>query len=128
MFNVIEKHQKAVKGLMIAITATFVVWGIGGYLGMGSDDGYVAKVGSNKIYSQDIDRAIDPNSGQPQDKMQVLFGLINRQFRNFTYNWFIQIWKGCESLITALSHIASSILSFNLIVISRARSETSILI
>lgn len=79
MFNVIEKHQKAVKGLMIAITATFVVWGIGGYLGMGSDDGYVAKVGSNKIYSQDIDRAMDPNSGQSQDKMQVLFGLINRQ-------------------------------------------------
>ncbi len=79
MFNVVEKHQKVVKGIMIAITATFVVWGIGGYLGMGSDDGYIAKVGSNKIYSQDIDRAIDQNPNQSQDKMQILFGLINRQ-------------------------------------------------
>ena len=64
---------------MIAITATFVVWGIGGYLGMTGDDGYIAKVGSNKIYSQDIDNAMDQNPGQGQDKMQILFGLINRQ-------------------------------------------------
>lgn len=78
MFNLMEKHQKAVKGIMIAITATFVVWGIGGYLGMGDDDGYVAKVGSKKIYSQDLDRAMDQSQGQG-DKMQVLFGLINRQ-------------------------------------------------
>lgn len=79
MFNVVEKHQKLVKGIMITITATFVVWGISGYLGMAGDDGYVAKVGGNKIYSQDIDRAIDANQGQSTDKMQVLFGLINRQ-------------------------------------------------
>lgn len=80
MFNAVEKHQKLVKGLMIAITATFVVWGIGGYLGMGEDDGYVAKVGSHKIYTQDIDRAMDASQGQQsQDKMQTLFGLINRQ-------------------------------------------------
>ncbi len=79
MFNIIEKHPKVVKGIMIAITATFVVWGISGYLGMTGDDGYVAKVGSSKIYSQDIDRAMDQNPGQNQDKMQVLFGLINRQ-------------------------------------------------
>lgn len=79
MFNVIERHQKIVKGIMIAITATFVVWGVSGYLEMGGDDGYVAKVGSNKIYSQDIDRAMDQSQGQQQDKMQVLFGLINRQ-------------------------------------------------
>lgn len=79
MFNIIERHPKVVKGIMIAITATFVVWGISGYLGMTGDDGYVAKVGSSKIYSQDIDRAMDQNPGQNQDKMQILFGLINRQ-------------------------------------------------
>lgn len=79
MFNVVERHQKIVKGIMIAITATFVVWGVSGYLEMGGDDGYIAKVGSNKIYSQDIDRAMDQSQGQSQDKMQVLFGLINRQ-------------------------------------------------
>lgn len=78
MFNIIEKHQKVVKGIMITLTATFVVWGISGYLGMSGDDGYVAKVGSQKIYSQDIDRAMDGGS-QGQDKTQVLFGLINRQ-------------------------------------------------
>lgn len=78
MFNAVEKHQKLVKGLMIAITATFVVWGIGGYLGMSGDDGYIAKVGSSKIYSQDIDQAMNENP-QQQDKMQILFGLINRQ-------------------------------------------------
>lgn len=79
MFNVVEKHQKVVKAIMITITATFVVWGISGYIGMSGDDGYVAKVGSNKIYTQDIDRAIDQSQGQQTDKMQTLFGLINRQ-------------------------------------------------
>ena len=79
MFNVVEKHQKVVKGIMIVIASTFVVWGVSGYFGMGGDDGYVAKVGSNKIYSQDIDRAMDQSQGQQPDKMQVLFGLINRQ-------------------------------------------------
>ena len=79
MFNVVEKHQKMVKGIMIVIAGTFVVWGISGYFGMSGDDGYVAKVGSSKIYSQDIDRAMDQSQGQSPDKMQVLFGLINRQ-------------------------------------------------
>ncbi len=79
MFNVVERHQKTVKGILIAITATFVVWGVSGYLDMGSDDGYVAKVGSNKIYTQDVDNAMSQNPSQAQDKMQVLFGLINRQ-------------------------------------------------
>lgn len=79
MFNIVEKHQKAVKGLLMAITATFVVWGVSGYLGMAGDDGYIAKVGSNKIYQRDIDQAMDQNQGQKQDSMQTLFGLINRQ-------------------------------------------------
>jgi peptidyl-prolyl cis-trans isomerase D len=79
MFNIVERHQKLVKGIMITLTATFVVWGISGYLGMTGDDGYIAKVGSKRIYGQDIDRAMDSNPNQPQDKMQVLFGLINRQ-------------------------------------------------
>lgn len=79
MFNVVERHQKTVKGILIAITATFVVWGVSGYLDMGSDDGYVAKVGSNKIYTQDVDNAMSQSPSQAQDKMQVLFGLINRQ-------------------------------------------------
>ncbi|MCC2644561.1 MAG: peptidylprolyl isomerase [Burkholderiales bacterium] len=78
MFNLIEKNQTFVKGVMIAVAATFVLWGIGGYLGMGSDDGYIAKVGSNKIYTRDIDNAITQNP-QNTDKMQVLSGLINRQ-------------------------------------------------
>lgn len=78
MFNLIEKNQKVVKGIMIAVTATFVLWGIGGYLGATGDDGYVAKVGGNKIYTRDIDNAIQQNP-QNTDKMQVLLGLINRQ-------------------------------------------------
>lgn len=78
MFNIIEKNQAFVKGIMIAVTATFVLWGIGGYLGMGGDDGYVAKVGSSKLYARDIDNAMSENP-QNTDKMQVLMGLINRQ-------------------------------------------------
>ncbi|HLX54237.1 MAG TPA: SurA N-terminal domain-containing protein, partial [Aquella sp.] len=78
MFNIVEKNQTFVKGIMIAVTATFVLWGIGGYLGMGGDDGYVAKVGSNKIYTRDIDNAMGQNP-QNTDKMQVLLNLINRQ-------------------------------------------------
>ena len=79
MFNVIEKNQKLVKGIMIAVTASFVIWGIGGYFGMSSDDGYVAQVGSQKIYTRDIDQAMQDNPQQNTDKMQVLLGLINRQ-------------------------------------------------
>lgn len=78
MFNLIEKNQALVKGIMLAVIAAFVLWGIGGYLGMSGDDGYIAKVGKTKIYSRDIDAAIEQNP-QNTDKMQVLFGLINRQ-------------------------------------------------
>lgn len=78
MFNTVEKHQKLVKGLMIVLGAAFALWGIGGYLGTSGDDGYVAKVGSSKIYPRDIDQAMEGNT-QQQNKMQVLFGLINRQ-------------------------------------------------
>ncbi len=80
MFHIVEKNQKLVKGILVAVAATFVMFGVGGYLGMGGDDGYVAKVGSSKIYSGDIDNAIQQQQqGQSQDKMQVLLGLINRQ-------------------------------------------------
>ena len=78
MFHIVEKNQKLVKGILVAVAATFVMFGVGGYLGMGGDDGYVAKVGSAKIYSSDIDNAMQ-QQGQSQDKMQVLLGLINRQ-------------------------------------------------
>lgn len=79
MFNIVEKNQKLVKGILIAITATFVLWGIGGYLNMAGDDGYIAKVGSDKIYPKDIDQAMQEQGQKSQDKVQVLFGLINRQ-------------------------------------------------
>lgn len=104
MFNVIEKHQKVVKGIMITITATFVVWGISGYLGMAGDDGYVAKVGSNKIYTQDIDRAIDQSQGQQTDKMQTLFGLINRQLLiNSLQDHHMSVTR--EQLVKAISAV-----------------------
>lgn len=78
MFNIVEKNQKLVKGIMIVVASTFVLWGIGGYLSNTGDDGYVAKVGGIKIYPQDIDNAISQNP-QNTDKMQVMLGLINRQ-------------------------------------------------
>lgn len=78
MFSTVEKHQKLVKGLMIFLGAAFAMWGIGGYLGATGDDGYVAKVGGNKIYPRDIDQAMEGNT-QQQNKMQVLLGLVNRQ-------------------------------------------------
>jgi len=78
MFNIVEKNQKLVKGIMIFITITFVMWGIGSYLGMMGDDGYVAKVGGKKIYAQDIDNVMQQNK-QFTDKMQITLALINRQ-------------------------------------------------
>ncbi len=68
MFNVVEKNQKLVKGLMIFIALTFVMWGIGSYLGMIGDDGYVAKVGSAKIYERDINNVLEQNKDSG-DKM-----------------------------------------------------------
>jgi len=79
MFNTVEKHQKIVKGIMGFLVVAFTLWGIGGYLGSMSDDGYVAKIGSNKIYPRDIDNAMTDNPQPNQNKMQVLYGLINRQ-------------------------------------------------
>lgn len=79
MFNTVEKHQKLVKGIMITLGVAFAMWGIGGYLGGSGDDGYVAKVGSTKIYPRDIDNAMEQSQQQSQDKMQTLYGLINRQ-------------------------------------------------
>ncbi len=104
MFNIVEKHQKLVKGIMITLTATFVVWGVSGYLGMAGDDGYVAKVGSNKLYLQDIDRAMDQNPSQGQDKMQVLFGLINRQLllNSIDDNHMTVTTKQLQSAIAAI--------------------------
>lgn len=88
MFNVIEKNQKLVRWILIAVIASFVLWGIGSYLGMSGDDGYVAKVGNQKIYQRDIDNAIAQSKDASPDKMQVLFGLINRQLllQNFADN------------------------------------------
>ncbi|MBY0379890.1 MAG: peptidylprolyl isomerase, partial [Burkholderiales bacterium] len=60
------------------VTASFVLWGIGGYLGMMGDDEYAVKVGSKKIYERDIDNAMQQNK-QYTDKMQVLYRLVNRQ-------------------------------------------------
>ena len=78
MFNIVEKNQKLVKVIMIIVVSSFVLWGIGGYLGGAINDGFVAKVGSLKIYPRDIDQAMEQNP-QNTDKMQILFGLINRQ-------------------------------------------------
>lgn len=86
MFNTIEKHQKLVKGLLIALGVAFAMWGVGGYLGMSGYDGYVAKVGSQKIYPRDIDRAAEQNPKQATDKMQILLGLINRQLLINNFN------------------------------------------
>lgn len=104
MFNVVERHQKLVKGVMIALTATFVVWGIGGYLGMSGDDGYVAKVGGNKIYLQDIERISQQNPSASQDKMQILFGLINRQLllNSFADNNLTVTTKQLQTAIAAI--------------------------
>lgn len=79
MFNVIEKNQKVVRWILIVVIASFVLWGIGSYLGMSADDGYIAKVGNQKIYQRDIDDAIAQNKDSNPDKMQILYGLINRQ-------------------------------------------------
>lgn len=80
MFHVVEKNKKLVKGIMIAVTATFIFFGIGSYLGMGSisDNDYVAKIGNQKIYPRDIDN-FTANASQKLDKIKVMFGLIDRQ-------------------------------------------------
>ncbi|HMT02483.1 MAG TPA: peptidylprolyl isomerase [Burkholderiales bacterium] len=80
MFHVVEKNKKLVKGIMIAVTATFIFFGIGSYLGMGSfnDNDYVAKIGSQKIYPRDIDN-FTANTPQKLDKIKVMMGLIDRQ-------------------------------------------------
>jgi peptidyl-prolyl cis-trans isomerase D len=78
MFNIVEKNQKFVKSLMIFIAITFVMWGVGSYLGMIGDDAYIAKVGSTKIYEKDINNVLEQNK-DAGDKMQVLISLINRQ-------------------------------------------------
>ena len=45
MFNLINQHHKIAKGILITITITFIVWGIGNYLTMNHDDNYLVKIG-----------------------------------------------------------------------------------
>lgn len=78
MFKFVEKNKRFVKGIMIAVTIFFIVWGVGGYLSMVGDTGEVAKVGDARIYKQNVDNAMQENP-QQNDKTQTLFGLINRQ-------------------------------------------------
>ena len=61
MFNIVEKNQNAVKAVMIIVTASFVFWGLGSYIGMSGDDGYIAKVGDQKIYESNIDNVMQQN-------------------------------------------------------------------
>ncbi len=78
MFNIVNKHQKLVKSMMIFIIITFIVWGIGSYVAMmNSDNNYIAKVGNKKIYQKDINNVLAQNKQYTKD--DALFVLINRQ-------------------------------------------------
>lgn len=103
MFRTVEKNQMLVKGIMIAVTLSFVVWGIGSYLGMSGDDGYVAKVGSAKIYPRDIDQIMQQNP-QFKDKMQVLDNLVGRDLMlaNLQDNYMIATTKQMQKQISSI--------------------------
>lgn len=103
MFRTVEKNQILVKGIMIAVTLSFVVWGIGSYLGMSGDDGYVAKVGSTKIYPRDIDQIMQQNP-QLKDKMQVLDNLVGRDLMlaNLYDNYMIATTKQMQEQISSI--------------------------
>ncbi len=94
MFNIVEKNQKTAKGIMIAVTASFVLWGISGYLSQSSDDGYIAKIGDQKIYPRDIDQALDSQKGG--NRQEVLSQLINRDLMIENGNYYNLIASDSE--------------------------------
>ena len=78
MFEFVQKNTLVIKIILGAVALTFVGFGVGSYTAA-TDDAYLAKVGGEKIYKQDIERALN---GQPADsavRQQVLESLIRQK-------------------------------------------------
>jgi peptidyl-prolyl cis-trans isomerase D len=79
MLQPLNEHPKWIKIVLAIIIISFIFWGIGSYLSFVNDDTYVAKVGNDKIYLNDVDQAMSDASNKNMDKTSVLMGLVNRQ-------------------------------------------------
>lgn len=75
MFNVVQRHQKSVQAILLLTIAGFALFGIASYLDF-SGDAYIAKVGSHKIYSKDLERY---NTKDNNDKTSLVMRLVNNQ-------------------------------------------------
>lgn len=75
MFNIVQKHQKAVQIILLLTMSGFAFFGIANYLNF-SSDAYIAKVGSHKIYYKDLEKYDVKNE---QEKTHLLMQLVNNQ-------------------------------------------------
>jgi peptidyl-prolyl cis-trans isomerase D len=75
MFDIVQKHQRTVQTILLLTIAGFALFGIASYLDF-SSDAYLAKVGSHKIYSKDLDRY---NAKDTSEKTALLMRLVNNQ-------------------------------------------------
>ncbi|MBN3004255.1 SurA N-terminal domain-containing protein [Chromobacterium alkanivorans] len=78
MFEFVQNNKVFIQVVLGAVALTFVGFGVGSYEAA-SDDPYLAKVGSAKIYKRDLDRALE---GQPTDlasRQAALENLIRQE-------------------------------------------------
>ncbi|KMN32208.1 peptidylprolyl isomerase [Chromobacterium sp. LK1] len=73
MFEFVQNNKVFIQVVLGAVALTFVGFGVGSYEAA-SDDPYLAKVGSAKIYKRDLDRALE---GQPTDSASRQAALEN---------------------------------------------------
>ncbi|AXT46466.1 SurA N-terminal domain-containing protein [Chromobacterium rhizoryzae] len=78
MFEFVQNNKVFIQVVLGAVALTFVGFGVGSYEAA-SDDPYLAKVGSSKIYKRDLDRALEGQPTDPASRQAALENLIRQE-------------------------------------------------
>ena len=78
MFDFVQKNTVLIKVILGAVALTFVGFGVGSYT-TATDDNYLAEVGDSRIYSRDIDQALQGQPTNPVVRQQMLDMLIRQR-------------------------------------------------
>lgn len=78
MFDFVQKNTVLIKVILGAVALTFVGFGVGSYT-TATDDNYLAEVGDSRIYSRDLDQALQGQPSHPALRQQMLDMLIRQR-------------------------------------------------
>ncbi|MBM2883809.1 SurA N-terminal domain-containing protein [Chromobacterium phragmitis] len=78
MFEFVQNNKTVIQVILGAVALTFVGFGVSSYTGA-TDDPYLVKVGSTKIYKRDLDRALEGQASDPATRQAMLENMIRRE-------------------------------------------------